>query len=75
MRYLFATLLVLLVAVLIRRLTSPQHGSRQDQNREEPGTLMVQCHFCGVYLPQDDAVSEGEFHYCSDLHRKKDAEP
>jgi len=31
---------------------------------------MVACRHCGLYLPQQDAVSEGDDFYCSDAHRR-----
>lgn len=31
---------------------------------------MVACRHCGLYLPQQDAVRDGDDFYCSDAHRR-----
>lgn len=30
---------------------------------------MVRCAQCGVHLPADEALRDGELHYCSPAHR------
>lgn len=30
----------------------------------------VRCEYCGVHLSADEAVDEGNHHYCSDEHRR-----
>jgi uncharacterized protein len=30
----------------------------------------VQCAYCGVYVPEQEALASGGHFYCSDAHRK-----
>lgn len=70
MRYL------LLVAVIIVAVLLWRRALRRDQPpADEPdpaGEAMVQCRVCGVYLPQQESLQEGPFHYCSEAHRQQD---
>jgi uncharacterized protein len=64
---------VIIVAVLLwrralRRDQPPAGGPAPDPAGEE----MVQCRVCGVYLPQQESLKEGPFHYCSEAHRQQD---
>lgn len=31
---------------------------------------MVRCAHCGVHLPESDAVSDGQRHFCNEAHRR-----
>jgi hypothetical protein len=57
------------VALLaVRRLLA----GRRVNSAEDPATMhvMVQCAHCGTYLPQPQAVIDGEKPYCSEEHRR-----
>lgn len=44
-------------------------GASGDAPAAEP-EQMVNCSHCGVYLPQSDAIREGDRYYCSSEHRR-----
>lgn len=72
MRYLLIVA-VIIVAVLLwrralRRNLPPPAGPAPDP----AGEAMVQCRVCGVYLPQQESLKDGPFHYCSEAHRQQD---
>ena len=72
MRYLLLIAMVLVVALLWRRLIhkiAPPSDKPADDRSEE---AMVQCRVCGVYLPVKESFREGAFHYCSEAHRNQD---
>ena len=46
---------------------------RKDPAREAPekrSEQMVNCAQCGLYLPQDEAIREGNKYYCCTEHRR-----
>lgn len=73
MRYLIIAVLVIIAVLLIRRVVSRQRDLRNGPGNTPPVASMVQCRICGIYLPQDDAIRQGAFHYCSEAHRKLDS--
>jgi uncharacterized protein len=50
-----------------RRLS--RSGARAGAKVHDQGR-MVACRHCGLYLPQQDAVRDGDDFYCSDAHRR-----
>lgn len=71
MRYLILLILVVAAILLVRRLSRrPPSGP---QGPTAPAGNMVRCAHCGLYLPEDDAVRDGERFYCSPEHRDQDA--
>ncbi|MEK9720241.1 MAG: PP0621 family protein [Quisquiliibacterium sp.] len=46
----------------------------QARQAGEPGEPMRRCAHCGIHVPQSDAISEGERHFCSIAHRDEAAE-
>lgn len=61
---------IALVVVILKRLATgskPVAGPR----REQVGK-MVQCHHCGLYLPQQDAIEDSGRYYCSQDHLRED---
>jgi len=65
-------LLLILVIVVLWRLA--QRGRRKNAAREAsraaPGQ-MVSCSHCGLYLPQGEAVAEGDKYYCCAEHCRR----
>ncbi|HKK14984.1 MAG TPA: PP0621 family protein [Gammaproteobacteria bacterium] len=43
----------------------PRLATRRDGGR------MVRCDDCGLYVPEKEAVSTGDHHYCSEAHRRR----
>ena len=72
MRFLFFILL-LIIGVLLWRRWIGQGTSTIDSPEVKPSSEMVQCRLCGVYLPRDESLVDGEFYYCSDEHRQLDS--
>ena len=73
-RVLIIALLVWLVYRMIRaKLNKPslQHKSP----RATLSTDMVRCHHCGIHIPANEALQQGEHYYCSAEHRDQDNPP
>lgn len=69
-KYLLLFLLALVVwwAWKKRRPADPGGG---DRNAAAPAPeRMVRCAHCGVHLPESDAVSDGQRHFCNEAHRR-----
>ena len=66
-RILLITILIAIVILVFRRL---KRSSTRPQARKKTTTgRMVQCAACGLYLPEQEALShQGKF-YCSQSHR------
>lgn len=67
-RLLLLALLVYAVYRLIRGRTArpPVPGPRQ---RALPEQHMVRCAHCGMYVPEAEALGDGDRRYCSQAHR------
>lgn len=66
-RFLILALVVgLLLWLLFGR--SRRRTSKAEQQPRPPATFAV-CAHCGVHLPMNDAVLDGQTAYCSDAHR------
>jgi len=61
---------IALVVVILKRLALGS-GPRVARRREQVGR-MVQCHHCGLYLPEQEAFQESGRYYCSREHLRKD---
>ncbi len=61
---------IVLVAVILKRLAI---GSRPAvTRRQDPVRKMVQCHHCGLYLPEQDAIQDSGRYYCAREHLRED---
>jgi uncharacterized protein len=74
-RYLLIVAVIIVAVLLWRRalrrdLPPPDQPDRPTQ--DPAGEAMVQCRVCGVFLPQQESLKEGPFHYCSEAHRQQD---
>lgn len=72
----FLLLLAALAAAwwLIRRLRARGEAGDADKKPRDPAAeQMVTCSLCGLYLPQVEAIAEGDKFYCSAEHRRRDA--
>lgn len=73
-------LLVLLVVgvglwMLTARLRGPRAGGQDGDARSKQADAakpleMVACAHCGVHLPAQDALVDGDRRFCSDAHRR-----
>ena len=69
----FLLLIVILAAVwwLVKgfRRKDPGKDARRDATEAGP-EQMVHCSHCGLYLPQSEAIADGEKFFCSAEHRR-----
>ena len=67
-RLLLLALLVFAVYRLVRARSArtPVLGPRR---RALPEQHMVRCAHCGVYVPETEALGDGDCRYCSQTHR------
>ncbi|MBE0614649.1 MAG: hypothetical protein IH604_13350 [Burkholderiales bacterium] len=64
----------LLLAIVFAAVWWLAKGFRRKGAAGEPTAAaperMVNCEHCGVYLPQSEAVRDGERFFCNDEHRR-----
>ncbi|MFK7702120.1 PP0621 family protein [Pseudomonas caspiana] len=68
-RLLMWVALIAAVVWFIKRLLNPPAPRRTARPPEEVAAPMVRCAQCGVHLPQDRALNQGQQWYCSEAHR------
>ena len=65
---------LLLLAIVIAAVWWLAKGFRRKneagKGAEAAPERMVSCEHCGVYLPQSEAVCDGERFFCNDEHRR-----
>ncbi len=66
-RFLVIALAVWLVIALVRRLYFRPRGNAPRPLEHYVET--VACRHCGVHVPRDQALGQGEYLYCSPQHR------
>jgi uncharacterized protein len=59
----------------IRRLLNPPAKRPRAAPRESVAAPMVRCAHCGVHLPQDHALGQGQQWFCSEAHRLEGPTP
>ena len=65
--------LLLLILAVIAVWWMAKGFRRKDAHKDAPDAAsekMVICCHCGLYLPQNEAVADGDKFYCSDEHRR-----
>lgn len=67
LRLLLLIILALLVYRLTRRWLDRKTALRRAQTRDKG--RMLACAHCGTYVPEQDAVRDGENSYCCPAHR------
>jgi len=66
-RILLILILIAIVILAFRRLK--RFSSRSQAGKKITTGHMVQCATCGLYLPEQEAISHQGKYYCSQLHR------
>ncbi len=70
MRLLVLAGLVGLAYFLLKRFLTPAPPQKKSQESFQP---MVRCDYCGLHLPQQEAIMRaGEKYYCSDKHAQQE---
>ena len=59
--------LLSIVLLIYRKIMSIKNTNHQPINSNP----MKKCAQCGVHLPKDDAVQEGDLYFCSNDHLKR----
>jgi uncharacterized protein len=67
LRYLFLGLAVWGVYLIVRHLIR-QPKPQQPIARQSKSVDSVQCAYCGLHLPREEALREGDAYYCSKSH-------
>lgn len=64
-------ILIILLALLYRfwRQWRAGRAARQSKPPVDQGK-MIACKHCGLYLPERDALRDGDDFYCSEAHRR-----
>ncbi len=69
MRTLLIIIALVIIVMIVKRLW--QKPRPPAQSGQQPGK-MVQCANCGIYIPEQEALTRGEQRYCSQAHLDED---
>lgn len=67
-------ILILIIGWLIWTALRPMFHSRPKSTKtKSPGEVenMVRCDYCGLNLPEREAIYEDNHYYCSEAHRQR----
>ncbi len=70
-RFLILLLIIALVVLLIRKLLTSSSHSGQTKPSKTTGN-MVRCSYCGLHVPESEAILLEGKHYCSEEHKRLD---
>jgi uncharacterized protein len=65
-----ALVILIAVALIVIAIRSLWRSSRPEKGHRQQPARMVQCAQCGVYIPENEALSSGGRFYCSEAHLK-----
>lgn len=66
--------LLTLILVIVAVWSLAKGFRRKDTSRHAPEAApeqMVNCHYCGLYLPQSEALAEAGKFFCCAEHRRR----
>ncbi|NOX08952.1 MAG: hypothetical protein GXP22_05605 [Gammaproteobacteria bacterium] len=72
----FKTLVLLAalwLAIRLLRNWLEQRNASLTSEKQKNGS-MVQCHYCGTYIPEQDSIYSDGNHYCCNDHRDNENE-
>ena len=70
LRIIFILAAIAVIALIVRKLlASAEAGAKPEKTKPKPLTDMVRCETCGVHLPVNEAIKQGEHHFCSIEHK------
>ena len=72
MRTLIILIALVLIVMAVKRLWQT---SRPETKHRLKSGQMVQCANCGVYIPEQEALQQGERYYCSQAHMDESSHP
>ncbi|MEN8179937.1 MAG: PP0621 family protein [Pseudomonadota bacterium] len=68
-RYLFLGLAIWAAILIIRHLLR-QNRLQKERPRTAKSVDSVQCAYCGLHLPRNEAVHHGDDFFCTSEHKK-----
>jgi uncharacterized protein len=72
LRLIFLLALLAVALLIVRKVIQAGRSSSEKRPPEKkPLTDMVKCDYCGVHLPVNEAIKDGEHFYCSAEHKEK----
>jgi uncharacterized protein len=75
MRILFLIAAIVLVFMIVRTLLRRPRGDRNPGKHPLPSGNMVRCDYCGLHVPENEALLSDGRRYCSQEHRRLDRLP
>lgn len=70
MRVLLVFIALAIIVLLVKRMWL--QSRTQSQGRRKLSGKMLQCHHCGMYIPEQEAVLDNDRVYCSREHLETD---
>ncbi len=67
-RLILIACLVWLLLVFIQKLRQARQSGQDQQERAVVKKQMVQCVYCSVYVPKDDALRKNDEYFCCISH-------
>jgi len=67
-RLILIACLVWLLLVFIQKLRQARQSGQDQQERAIVKKQMVQCVYCSVYVPKDDALRKNDEYFCCTSH-------
>lgn len=68
-RFIILAIVIWIIYMMVKRLIAGNAGAEQQEAK--PLEDMQQCKYCGVHVPQTDAIENGGDFFCSTQHLKK----
>ena len=75
MRILFLIAAIVLIFMIVRTLFRKPLGRSKPEQRPLPSGNMVRCDYCGLHVPEEEALLSDGRRYCSQEHRRLDHLP
>lgn len=75
MRILFLIAAIVLVFMIVRTLLRKPRGAGRQEKRPLPSGNMVRCDYCGLHVPDHEALLSHGRRYCSREHEELDRLP
>jgi len=69
LRYLFLGLAIWGAVLILRHLMRQRH-LKQQPPRAAKSVDSVECRYCGLHLPRNEAIQAGEDYYCNREHQQ-----
>lgn len=61
---------IAVLVLLVKRILATSRSSDDESPRIKQGADMVRCDHCGLHIPKNEAIRDGDKVYCSEEHRR-----